>query len=173
MQKVKLPLTIDPVRCAQRRDEYDAMVPLAELKRLLELTESRQGEVDVHLSCGIDLQGVAYTKGDARVELELECQRCNQIMRQSFETTFAYTPLFEKSEIEELPDAYEPVELDENGEIDLRRLIEDELILSLPLVAMHAEDQCPLSGSAMSWGEIEPADERPNPFAVLEQLRKK
>ncbi|WP_341504057.1 23S rRNA accumulation protein YceD [Gallaecimonas sp. GXIMD4217] len=173
MQKVKLPLTIDPVRCAQRRDEYDGLVPLAELTRLLELTESRQGNVDVRLSCGIDLQGVVYTKGEARVELELECQRCNQIMRQPFEATFACTPVFENSEVEELPEAYEPVELDENGEINLRQLIEDELILALPLVAMHAEDQCPVSGSEMSWGEIEPADERPNPFAVLEQLRKK
>jgi len=25
----------------------------------------------------------------------------------------------------------------------------------------------------MTWGEIEPADERPNPFAVLEELKRK
>ncbi|EKE72214.1 23S rRNA accumulation protein YceD [Gallaecimonas xiamenensis] len=173
MRKVKLPLTLDPVKAAQRRDDYDGMVPVTELTRLMELSEARQGEVDVQLHCGVDAQGLVFTSGKAAVELELVCQRCNGPLSFLAEVDFAYTPVFAKTVIEELPEAYEPVDLDENGEIDVRKLIEDELILALPLVAMHAQDQCAVSSSEMSFGKIEPADERPNPFAVLEQLKKK
>ncbi|WP_115718616.1 23S rRNA accumulation protein YceD [Gallaecimonas mangrovi] len=173
MRKVKLPLTLDPVKAAQRRDDYDGVVPVTELTRLMELSLTRQGEVDVQLHCGVDPQGLVFTEGKAAVELELECQRCNKPMSFLAEVNFAYTPVFAKTVIEELPEAYEPVDFDENGEIDLRKLIEDELILALPLVAMHAEDQCAVSSSEMSFGKIAPADERPNPFAVLEQLKKK
>ena len=173
MRKVKLPLTLDPVKAAQRHDDYDGVLALAELTRLTELSLTRQGEVDVKLHCDIDPQGLVVTEGDAAVELELECQRCNRPMSIPVKVNFAYTPVFAKTNTEELPEAYEPVELDENGEMDLRKLIEDELILALPLVAMHAEDQCAVSASDMSYGNIEPAGERPNPFAVLEQLKKK
>ena len=57
--------------------------------------------------------------------------------------------------------------------MDLHQILEDELILSLPQVAMHPMDACPRGNMEMTWGEIEPADERPNPFAVLEALKRK
>lgn len=74
---------------------------------------------------------------------------------------------------DELPESYELIQLDENGEFDLNELIEDELILSLPIVAMHPLEECPMAGAQMTWGEIDPADERPNPFAVLTSLKRK
>jgi uncharacterized protein len=36
---------------------------------------------------------------------------------------------------------------------------------------MHAEHECKRAGMQMSWGKIEPADERPNPFAALNNLK--
>jgi uncharacterized protein len=78
-----------------------------------------------------------------------------------------------KEEVEdELPDVYEPVEVDDQGEISLFQTLEDELILSLPIVALHAEKDCKQKRDKMSFGKIEPADERPNPFAVLKELKR-
>ena len=51
--------------------------------------------------------------------------------------------------------------------LDLRELIEDELLLALPLVPRHDLCPQPLVASAPD----EPADERPNPFAVLAGLK--
>ena len=78
----------------------------------------------------------------------------------------------EQEDIDELPEVYEPVEVNDHGEINLLQLFEDELILSLPIVALHAEEDCDIKQDEMSFGEIEPADERPNPFAVLKELKR-
>ncbi|BEJ49414.1 hypothetical protein Ri1_20130 [Aeromonas dhakensis] len=112
-------------------------------------------------------------KGTAHAKVDLVCQRCGETFEHLCEAEFIYTPLFERTNEEELPEAYEPIELDENGEMDLHQILEDELILSLPQVAMHPMDACPRGNMEMTWGEIEPADERPNPFAVLEELKRK
>jgi uncharacterized protein len=71
-----------------------------------------------------------------------------------------------------LPEAYEPAEVNEFGEIDLTQLIEDELILALPQIPMHDDDECFMHSSDMSVGVIPEAEERPNPFAVLKSLKK-
>lgn len=73
---------------------------------------------------------------------------------------------------DELPEAYEPAQVDENGEINLVELIEDEMILELPQVAMHDDANCNVGSANISFGEIPVADERPNPFAVLKNLKK-
>ena len=46
------------------------------------------------------------------------------------------------------------------------------MILALPIVALHAEEDCSVKQEDMSFGKIEPADERPNPFAVLKELKR-
>ena len=64
-------------------------------------------------------------------------------------------------------------ERDEHGEINLRQLIEDELILTLPLFPMHDVANCKVDPTNMSFGDIGPEPEKPNPFAILQELKKK
>jgi uncharacterized protein len=73
---------------------------------------------------------------------------------------------------EELPETFEPVEVNDHGEVDLLQLIEDELILSLPIVALHAEENCSVGPDDMTFGIIEPEQERKNPFEVLKELKR-
>lgn len=55
--------------------------------------------------------------------------------------------------------------------LDLRELIEDELLLALPLVPRHEECPSPLP---LHHGDLAdaPQEDKPNPFAVLSQLKK-
>ena len=173
MQKVKLPIKIDPVRCAVKRLDYVGVVERAQLVRLAESVIDIQDDVEAELSFGTDAQGLTVMQGNAHTLVKLECQRCGDAFEHRCDVEFIYTPLSAKVEEEELPEAYEPIELDENGEINLYELLEDELILSLPFAPMHAEHECKRGGMQMTWGTIEPADERPNPFAVLNGLKHK
>lgn len=43
--------------------------------------------------------------------------------------------------------------------------------MALPQVAMHDEEDCKVDSEDMVFGEIPLADERPNPFAVLKNLK--
>jgi uncharacterized protein len=58
-------------------------------------------------------------------------------------------------------------------QFDLLGLLEDELLMALPLVPMH--DECPVL-PAFSAGMVdapESVPDKPNPFAALAQLKKK
>lgn len=173
MQKVKLPVKVDLVRSASKLLDYVGIVEKSQMPRLEESTAGLQSDIDVSLHFGKDVQKLTVMKGTAHAKVDLVCQRCGETFEHLCEAEFIYTPLFERTNEEELPEAYEPIELDENGEMDLHQILEDELILSLPQVAMHPMDACPRGNMEMTWGEIEPADERPNPFAVLEELKRK
>lgn len=171
MQKVKLPLTVDPVRAAQKKLDYDGIIKAELLERLAESTQSVTRDANVTLSFDLDQRHIAFMRGCADVEVMLTCQRCQEDFKHEIRVEFCYSPLLKPEEADDFPEAYEPADVDENGEINLIQIVEDELILELPQVAMHDEADCKASGN-MTFGEIPVADERPNPFAVLKNLSK-
>lgn len=175
MQKVKIPVTIDPVKAAQKRSDYEGFVPLVNLTRLTQSLLNQQGEVTVRVECGTDQQGLTVIQGGASCEVSVTCERCGQAMMLSLDCNFAYTPVKpgDDSALELIPERYDVIEKDEHGEINLRQLVEDELILALPLFPMHDEAVCTVSAASMSFGDIGPEPEKPNPFAVLAELKKK
>jgi uncharacterized protein len=67
----------------------------------------------------------------------------------------------------QVDESLEPL-LAEEGSIRLLDLVEDELLLALPAVALH--DQC--EAPAFDDGEISVDEPRENPFAALERLKK-
>ncbi|WP_372871687.1 23S rRNA accumulation protein YceD [Shewanella sp.] len=174
MQTVKIPVSIDPIRAAANRLNYQGIIPSKVLKRLRELTAGDCSDVTVSLECGVDLQGIVYLKGTAVTELTLLCQRCMTLYTTEVTVDFCFSPCRTEAEIDELPDAYDPIECDEIGEVRLQQLVEDELILAMPLIPAHQNDDCNLGSQDVVVGEIEAAqEERPNPFAVLEKLKSK
>lgn len=108
----------------------------------------------------------------AQATLPLECQRC---------LTPADTLLEVDREFRFVPDEATAEAEDEDSEedllvlsraFDLRELIEDELLLALPLVPMH--EACPTAPTVQAQSEDFEAvqAERPHPFAALAALRK-
>ncbi|MBY5991071.1 23S rRNA accumulation protein YceD [Ferrimonas balearica] len=176
MQNVRIPVMLNPARCAQRGLSYEGILPAKVLKRVNGASAGDCTDVQVFVECGKDVQGIVYLKGKAVTELTLTCQRCMNTYSHPIAVEFAYSPVTDDSQIDELPDAYEPVELDENGEVQLQHLIEDELLLAFPIVPAHDSEACSLASRDVTVGNLpqpEPADERPkNPFAVLETLKR-
>jgi uncharacterized protein len=56
--------------------------------------------------------------------------------------------------------------------LDLRELVEDEMLLALPLVPRHAQCPEPLPRSFGDVDEVEEAEQKANPFAALAALKK-
>ncbi|RUO44046.1 23S rRNA accumulation protein YceD [Aliidiomarina taiwanensis] len=172
MKKVRVPITVDPVRSASKATSYDGVVPASGLKRLQEILFTPCDDVAVYLSFDRDEQGIVFFRGNAEVDVALACQRCGKPIEQQVSVKFIYAPTNRKITIDDLPSHYEAVELNELGEVNLHEIVEDELILGLPLVAMHAENECEIDRNAMVFGELPPEAEKKNPFAVLQQLKK-
>ena len=174
MQKVKLPKLVDPVKNATIRSDYRGVVLSSEMPRLLGAVADIAKEVDVEVNFAKDEQGLSYFQGHMACLTSLICERCNEVFEHPLDVSFCFSPVQSaKEEVEdELPDVYEPVEVNDQGEINLFQTLEDELILSLPIVALHAEEDCKQKRDNMSFGKIETVDERPNPFAVLKELKR-
>lgn len=172
MQKVKLPQTIDAMRTAQKRLDYVGIYPPDVVVRVAESVVSVDSDVEASLSFNIDNQRLAVITGHADVTVTLLCQRCNLPFQRHVHTTYCFSPVVNDEQAEALPEMYEPIEVDEFGEVDLLAMIEDEIILSLPVVPVHESEHCEVSAADMVFGELPPEAEKPNPFAVLASLKR-
>jgi len=109
----------------------------------------------------------------------LMCQRCLQPYSQHLDVDATYRIVATEEEADEFPLDDDEVEVIVGSrQFDLVDLIEEELLLSLPLVPKH--NVCPeiheslLPGDADDESDESGAqeeDEKPNPFAVLEKLK--
>ena len=145
MQKVKLPLTLDPVRTAQKRLDYQGIYTPDQVERVAESVVSVDSDVECSMSFAIDNQRLAVLNGDAKVTVTLECQRCGKPFTHQVYTTYCFSPVRSDEQAEALPEAYEPIEVNEFGEIDLLAMVEDEIILALPVVPVHDSEHCEVS----------------------------
>jgi uncharacterized protein len=169
-----LPKLLDPVKSAVKRSDYSGVMMSSDMERLSGAVADIADTIDVEVKFEKDAQGLSFFQGELSTSVSLICQRCNEPFAHSIHLNFCYSPVQGQSQeqIDELPEVYEPVEVNDHGEINLLQLFEDELILALPIVALHAEEDCSVKAADMQYGEIEPADERPNPFAVLKELKR-
>ncbi|PJC88170.1 23S rRNA accumulation protein YceD [Vibrio sp. HA2012] len=175
MQKVKIPRTVDPAKAAQKRLDYSGVIQTSLLKRLAESVAGVKRDAEVTLSFGLDEQRLVVISGKANVEVDLECQRCNEVFTHQCEVQFTYTPYYSEKSEEDAPEEYDLVDLNEYGEVDLIQLVEDEFILGLPQVAMHDDADCSVDSTNMVFGELPEEvvkEDKPNPFEVLKNLKR-
>ncbi len=172
MQKVKLPKTIDPIKSANKRSEYSGIMSASDMPRWSEAVVRCKDVIHVEAKFEKDAQSLTFFHGTLDTSAQLICQRCNSLLEQTVHVDFCFTPVqgFDVDELE-LPEAYEPVVVDEHGDVNLLQLFEDELIISLPIVPLHAEDVCTVTEDDMTFGKLKPEQERQNPFAVLQELK--
>lgn len=93
MQKVKLPLTLDPVRTAQKRLDYQGIYTPDQVERVAESVVSVDSDVECSMSFAIDNQRLAVLNGDAKVTVTLECQRCGKPFTHQVYTTYCFSPV--------------------------------------------------------------------------------
>lgn len=106
----------------------------------------------------------------ARTAVWLTCQRCLQPYQQTIEIDRRLRFVRDEAEAEALDAELEDDVLALPRSLDLRELIEDEILLALPLVPRHEHCPAPLSfdpGAAEAVAE----PEKEHPFAALQALK--
>ncbi len=174
MRDTKIPVLIDPKKAARQGISLDGVVPSKHLKRLLESSCGACSDVKAEITFGVDVQGLPYIKGTATAEVSLLCQRCMKPYHQGLKAEFCYSPVDETENLEALPEIYDVIETDEQESIHLHHLIEDELMLAIPLIPSHSNDDCFSGNHDVTIGDIPNVEEtRKNPFAALASLKKR
>jgi uncharacterized protein len=103
----------------------------------------------------------------AQTQVMLQCQRCLQPMSQALQVDRRYRFVADEDEAARLDDESEDDVLALPARLDLHELVEDELILALPIVPRHAV--CP---EPLRVADEPGAESAPHPFAALAVLRR-
>jgi len=164
----QLPETLNFLRQVERNYHFEGKLPVASLSRLCEMLHSDSGSIEVSFEFGTRA-GFASLKGRVKANLEIQCQRCLQAMAVELDSVFKLAFVRSEDEAEELPAEFEPY-LIEGEEQLMLPLLEDEILLSLPMVTTH-EQPC---SAFMSEHEeqVQARKEAAHPFAALKDLKK-
>lgn len=135
---------IDSLEFARGGGQLHGRISVAELGRLSDLLHSRDGEIEYSLVGHYGRQGRPALRCEIRGLLQLRCQRCLEAL--AFPLNLAGELEFENGAggmagVAELdpgvPDVITP-----ESDLDVVALIEDEVLLALPLAPMHPPGQC-------------------------------
>lgn len=174
------PLRLDVAALAEQGASLHGSWPLSSLKRLAasahaealpkasdEVTWSARGERRARVGAPAEI----WLHLQASACVELECQRCLAPVAAALQVDqpLRFVPGEDQAAALDAESEYDVLAL--SRWVDLRELVEDELLLALPLVPRHEVCPQPLplgSEAVLPEGEAE----RPNPFAVLQELKK-
>lgn len=174
MAEAPLPKQVDAVKLVNVNQRLKAKINTENLTRLKAAVVNSSEFVECEIEFHQDESKHRLMTGSIQTHVSLICQRCLEAVNLPIHSDFQIGLVFNDDQSVQLPRSYEPVELDEEGRINLWDVMEDEVLLALPMLPTHAEGECQLKTFTEPQAEItEFNDERENPFAVLAKLKQK
>ncbi|MGB3429529.1 MAG: YceD family protein [Burkholderiaceae bacterium] len=159
--------TFDAFRLARQSETLSGDASMADLPRLAMSVLDAGARVHYDIQGRVDDEGHPGAIMKLSGQLPLRCERCNASLQFMLEREVPFRFVENEQELNALP-----IEDDEVEEVvgspamDLLAWVEDEAILSLPLVPRHVD-------CAMPFADEEVADSgRPSPFAALAKLKR-
>lgn len=137
MQSI-LPEHLDVIQKAKFGAEIQGTWPIAKLERFSELLLEKDGNLRAELKFSKS-DHLRLIDGKLSAELKVTCQRCMQPMDLSLNIDFKLGLICKEAQAEGLPEGYEPYLIEGDSE-DIPHMLEEELLLAMPLVAMHEYD---------------------------------
>jgi uncharacterized protein len=170
MSEKFIPEHIDAFRYAEQSLSLDGTLKIADMPRLSTNVMASADAVAVNLKFGVDEQKITYLAGHLETKLSLQCQRCMEPFVYEIISDFVLGLVTTLDEANALPEQYEPA-LATEGSLALRDLIEDEIILNLPIIPRHEPEECKVKLPLVDSGWDQVRGE--NPFQILESLKHK
>ena len=165
MQAGSLPATVDPIKLADSGTRLTGELPVKAMGRLRALCLDESDTVSISLSFERSGdRGLGRMQGTIAASLQVVCQRCLEKMTLVLRVEPSLI-LIRADDREDLA-ARDNDSLVVDGPILLSGIVEDELLLAMPMVPMHNIDDCLA-------GEHPHRQEKPNPFSVLGELKYK
>lgn len=171
-----LPGSVIPRKLINQKVRLEGVIQPEHLPRLTESVERVLQPAVVSLQFGAE-QGSRVVAGSAATQVLLQCERCLNTFEAALDAEIAVAVVWNEEEAAQLPTRFDPwIVPEERG--DVLAMVEDGLLLALPIVALHPQgEDCP--APPMSYGSeheqsalASPVDEQSdNPFKILEQLK--
>ena len=179
MLSAQLPKHLDPRKCARQGKQFEGSLPLKQFGRLVDSLADDQGEVKVFLHFHMSEDHRVVLEGHVEANLKMICQRCLDIAELPVRSELSLMGVWTDEQAKALSEEYEPLQLQEEP-VDLVPLLEEELLLALPLVPFHPLDACQAQQDFSTESEEEALaaaivakeeKQSSNPFSVLAKLK--
>jgi uncharacterized protein len=158
---------INNIEFAQKALEIHDIIPVLHFSRLVDMLANTEGRLDCRLQGGKDANNAPYIRLLVQGTLSLNCQRCLQPFEHEILIDTHYILVRNESDMPAPEDESDEEDyLLIQAEMPVLELMEDELLLALPIAPKHEEGECDNQGNTSNY-------KKPNPFAKLELLKSK
>ena len=162
------PAVIDSLEFARSEQQVSGSVPVASLKRLEDVLFDTAGDLDYQLRGTRDARKRPQLALSVSGRLHLQCQRCLGLLDYRLEVASILMPVTRGAPLDEdLDEPEAPDVIEASAEQEIGELIEDEVLLSLPLAPRHPEGACESRVGAQN-----EAGQSTSAFATLATLRR-
>ncbi len=170
-----LPTLIDPRKLANQGIVLEGQFHVKHLPRLAAAVTDIETPLSALVKFGIDESRAKVASGTLSVSVLAQCQRCLNPVTVALSTDFAAQVIWSEDQLVNVPSDREPwIVVDKMA--SLNELLEDEILLALPLVNYHEDGMCTgdtfLSEDGRSNKEKDDEIVADNPFNILQQLKK-
>lgn len=169
-----LPSTLDVRKAAGRGVSVKGTLKPLDLPRFRALLAEDSGLIQAELACSRDEENRYLIQLAITADIMVVCQRCLEHLPQTLTSENLLAVVWTDEQAAHLPRYLEPLIVEDDG-CNLWELVEDELILSLPSFSYHDTEECKqiLAGfnSDLAPEPQAAAEDKPNPFNVLAQLK--
>lgn len=163
-----VPEHVDAWRMVTARREFEGRIPLAAMTRLRDALLEPDGDARYTLAFGTDALQVPYAELRIEAELPLECQSSLRRFVLPVQLVQRLGLIRDEADEAALPEEYEALLVEADGMLHPAVLVEDELILALPVVPVAPDAEAVERDFAPTVEEIAQA----NPFAALSGWKK-
>ena len=160
---------IDSLDFAGNGRQISGKVPVAEMPRLLDALGDSQGTLEYLIRGSIDKQGFSVLDVSISGSCQLCCQRCLGAMEHAVRINTRLL-LRDQASLDALDSGGEDEEefdsILADPHLDVLDLLEEEILLSLPIAPKHELGVCQVAGGG------DAREEEKNPFAALAKLKR-
>jgi len=161
----------DPEHLIRSGDAMKRTVPVAQFQGLTDRLADQVGEVVWEIVASRDANHNLRLRLELSAPLMLKCQRCLGALAYELHEVRHFALFKDEASLPDLEDEEEDVDcMVVTGEMDALALVEEELLLALPMMALHDTESCHASFEAQEEEDEAPAL-KPSPFAMLSRLK--
>lgn len=164
----RVPDLVDAWRLVASRRGVEGRLPLSALTRLQGVLLDTEGEVRYSLDFDSDELQVPYVELRIDTELPLLCQRTLERFLFPVQMVQRLGLIREEADEAALPEGYEPLLMPVDGMLRASELVEDELILAVPVVPIAPGSEA----VEADWPAPQEERDSANPFAAVSSLKK-
>jgi uncharacterized protein len=163
-------LVIEPGKFARSRNRLAGAMQVASLPRVADLLFDSGGTVRYAVSGFVNARGYSALRVELDAELSLRCQRCLGRLLQPVHTERDIVLVPGADEFSQREDEAESEDvIPDVPRLDLAPLLEEEMLLALPLAVRHEEGEC---RSEPTSDAHSPDPGASSPFAALAKLKR-